>query len=84
MKDHRSQECKQIIGSMVVSKRNFYGVVGAKELRREKEIQELRTITTDILSSNFASIGSKVIGQQLEGKWEQSNFCEMDTSTSLY
>lgn len=48
---------------MVVSKRNFCGGVGAKELKREKEIQELGTISIDILSSNSASIGSKVIGQ---------------------
>lgn len=36
--------------------------LGQKELRREKEIQELRTISIDILSNNSASIGSKVIG----------------------
>ena len=69
---------------MVVSKRNFYGGVGAKELKREKEIQELGTISIDILSSNSASIGSKVIGQQLEGKREQSNVFKMDTITRLY
>lgn len=69
---------------MVVSKRNFCGGVGAKELKREKEIQELGTISTDILSSNSASIGSKVIGQKLEGKWEQSTVFKMDTITRLY
>ena len=69
---------------MVVSKTNFYGGLGAKELKREKEIQELGTISIDILSSNSASIGSKVIGQQLEGKREQSNVFKMDTITRLY
>jgi len=35
----------------------------SKKLKREKEIQELGTISIDILSSNSASIVSKVIGQ---------------------